>query len=90
MTSSRDFELIMAGYGLTTAEIFYRLPDFPGLLQTYIWQDYDQAPDFPRLFKFLDFWKVALDGKLHSVVFNHNEMVEACNWRVCRQEIRFG
>ena len=54
-------------YRLTTAEILYRLPDHPKLLQTYIWQDLDLAPRFPVLRKFLDFWNRELDGKVHSV-----------------------
>lgn len=52
---------------LTTAEILYHMPDHPALLQTYVWQDYDLAPKFPALHKFLDFWEAQLDGKLHSV-----------------------
>ena len=52
---------------LTTAEILYHLPDHPRILQSYIWQDYDLAPRFPVLRKFLDFWSANLDGKLHSV-----------------------
>ena len=52
---------------LTTAEILYHLPDHPSLLQSYIWQDYDLAPDFPMLRKFLDFWARNLEGRLHSV-----------------------
>lgn len=59
--------LQMRDYRLTTAEIIYHLPDHPGLLQTYIWQDYDLAPAYPVLRKFLDFWTVNLDGPLHSV-----------------------
>jgi len=54
-------------YRLTTAEILYRLPDHPEILQTYIWQDLDLAPRYPVLRKFLDFWDRELDGKLHSV-----------------------
>lgn len=57
----------LAGYSLTTAEIFYRMPDHPGLLQSYVWQDYDQAPDFPVLETFLEFWRREIEGKLHSV-----------------------
>jgi uncharacterized protein Usg len=52
---------------LTTAEILYHLPDHPSLLQSYIWQDYDLAPHFPTLRKFLDFWARNLEGRLHSV-----------------------
>ena len=54
-------------YRLTTAEILYRLPDHPALLQTYVWQDLDLAPRYPALRKFLDFWSRELEGKLHSV-----------------------
>ena len=57
----------MNDFRLTTAEIFYHMPDFPTLLQSYIWQDYDIAPKFPTLLKFLDFWSKELDGKVHSV-----------------------
>lgn len=54
-------------YRLTTAEILYHMPDHPDLLQSYIWQEYDMAPKFPVLKKFLDFWAREIDGKLHSV-----------------------
>ena len=55
------------GYRLTTAEILYHRPDHPALLQSYVWQEYDLAPQFPVLNKFLRFWTSELDGKLHSV-----------------------
>lgn len=45
---SRDFVLQLEGYGLATAEILYRMPDHPGLLQTYLWQEYDLCPRFPN------------------------------------------
>ena len=54
-------------YRLTTAQIVYRLPDEPDTLQTFIWQKFDIAPEFPELSKFLDFWRLELEGELHSV-----------------------
>ena len=59
--------LQLRDYRLTTAEILYHLPDHPGLLQSYIWQDLDLAPGFPVLHRFLDFWRRELDGAVHSV-----------------------
>ena len=47
----------LEGYSLTTAEIIYRMPDAQTLLQSYVWQDYDMAPRFPKLGKFLEFWE---------------------------------
>ena len=61
------FDKQLRDYRLTTAEILYHLPDHPSLLQSYVWQEYDIAPEFPILRKFLDFWTRNLEGKLHSV-----------------------
>jgi uncharacterized protein Usg len=62
-----DLRVQLTGYRLTTAEILYHMPDAPSLLQTFVWQEYDRDPDYPRLHRFLDFWTRNLDGKLHSV-----------------------
>ncbi|NND49141.1 MAG: Usg family protein [Rhizobiales bacterium] len=57
----------LAGYRLTTAEIDYWRPDHPNLLQQFIWQQLDLAPEFPVLTKFLKFWDNELEGRLHRV-----------------------
>ena len=69
------------GYRLTTAEITYRLPDRPILLQTYLWQDYDLAPRFPRLQEFFDFWEENLEGPLHSVRLASAKLVTPSQYR---------
>lgn len=76
-----DLELQMAGFGLTTADILYHLPDYPGLLQSYIWQRYDLAPDFPELNRFLDFWTATLDGPVHSVRVAHKGLISPAELR---------
>ncbi len=80
-TVSHDFQLRMKGYGLTTAEIHYHLPDHPCLLQLYIWQEYDLAPHFPELKSFLDYWTRELDGPLHSVRVAHHRLIKPAEWR---------
>ena len=62
-----DEKQTLRDYRLTTAEIIYHLPDHPDLLQSFVWQELDVAPDFPELRRFLEFWSRNLDGKLHSV-----------------------
>jgi len=57
----------LEGYRLTTAEILYHLPDHPHLVQSFIWQELDLAPQFPVLRKFLAFWESNIEGRLHSV-----------------------
>jgi uncharacterized protein Usg len=85
---SRDFLLQVEGYGLTTAEIHYRLPDHPALLQTYLWQEYDLAPGFPILSRFLDHWRRELEGALHSVRVAHRRLIRPSEWRAVDGIIR--
>lgn len=76
-----DFRNQLAGYGLTTATILYRLPDHPALLQSFIWQEYDLAPRFPNLHDFLDFWRREIEGKLHSVRVAHSKLLKPAEIR---------
>jgi uncharacterized protein Usg len=63
-------------YRLTTAEILYRLPDHPSVLQTFIWQNLDIAPLYPELHKFLDFWNREIEGSLYSVRVGSAKLVK--------------
>ena len=72
---SADFRKQVNGYGLTTAEILYRRPDHPWLLQTYVWQAYDLCPDFPELNQFLRFWQKSIEGALHTVTVAHSRLI---------------
>ncbi|MGB0499419.1 MAG: usg protein [Rubricella sp.] len=76
-----ETELMLAGHGLLTAQILYRMPDAPSLLQTYLWQEYDLAPEFGKLRGFLDFWERELEGPLHSVRYTHRTLIRPGEWR---------
>jgi len=71
----------LRGYRLTTAEITYRRPDHPSLLQQYIWQDLDIAPAFPVLTRFLRFWEDNLEGRLYAVTVASAELVRPAEFR---------
>lgn len=75
-----------AGYGLTTARILYRMPDHRDILQTYLWQDYDLAPKFPALLRFLAFWEAKLEGPLHSVAISHHRLLTPVDLRLAAAE----
>jgi len=85
---SNDFRRQIEGYGLTTANIIYRLPDHPSLVQSYIWQDYDLHPHFPELRKFLDFWVRKIEGALHSVTVAHSGLIKPAELRYAKTEWR--
>jgi uncharacterized protein Usg len=83
-----DFQKMLQDYRLTTAEILYRLPDHPVILQTYLWQELDIAPEFPVLKKFLDFWERSIEGKLFSVKVASCEIIKPSDMRFYDAEFR--
>ena len=84
----KDVEkLLVHNYRLTTAEILYRLPDHPAILQSYIWQELDIAPKFPVLRKFLTFWERELEGKLYSVKVASSELIRPAQFTSCKGEL---
>lgn len=85
----RAFVKMVEGYGLTTANILYRLPDHPAIVQSYVWQDYDLHPHFPQLRKFLDFWASSLEGKLHSVMVAHANLIRPAEFTMVGDEFTF-
>lgn len=87
LKSKTAFELQLAGYGLTTAKIFYHMPDHPHLLQLFVWQDYDIAPDFPALYRFIKFWQRKIEGPLHSVSYAHHRLLGPSDWKNVTGEI---
>jgi uncharacterized protein Usg len=68
-------------YRLTTAEILYHMPQYPDLLQSYLWQSLDRVPDFPKLNSFLTRWESRLEGKLHSVRIGYVGIIQPMDWR---------
>lgn len=77
-----ELELQLRDYRLTTAEILYHMPDHPDILQSYIWQEYDLAPKYPELYRFLGFWVQKLDGRLHSVYVASRKLVTGADIRM--------
>ena len=77
----------LQGFKLTTAQIYYHLPDHPNLLQEFIWQHYDKAPKYPKLLGFLDFWAHEIEGTLHSVYVAKKQLIKPTDSRFADIEI---
>ena len=86
--ADRDFLSQLQGHSLTTAEILYRMPDQPALIQSYLWQEYDIAPAFPKLINFLNFWTESLDGPLYRIQVAHRQLVRPAEIRFLDGEFR--
>ena len=78
----------LEGYGFATAEIFYHLPDYPHIIQTFVWQQLDLFPHLPKLRTFLDFWQAKLDGPLHSVKVMRGQIIKPAGLRAISGEFR--
>ena len=84
----KTFESTLRGYRLMTAEILYHMPDHPELLQTFIWQEFDLAPRFPELNRFLEFWVRTLDGPLFRVTVAHKTLIGPADLKAVDGEFR--
>jgi uncharacterized protein Usg len=82
--AARDLE----GFGLTTAQIVYRLPDHHDVLQEFLWQRYDLFPTFPNLEKFLAFWQEEIEGPLYSVTVAHARLIRPTEIEALRSATR--
>jgi len=80
-----SLELRLKGFQRTTAEITYHMPDHPHLLQEFIWQHLDQAPKYPKLHKFLDFWQRELDGPIHTVRVMSSKLLKPAEFKIVEQ-----
>ena len=76
-----EFLKQLQGYGLSTVEISYYMPDHPALVQLFVYQHYDVAPKFPVLRDFLDHWRREIEAALHSVRVAHHHLIGPAEWR---------
>ncbi|MCH8685156.1 usg protein [Pedomonas mirosovicensis] len=86
--NSTEFELRLKGYSLLTAEILYWMPDHHDLLQSFVWQTLDIAPRFPRLHRFLDYWREHIEAPLHSIQITHASLVTPAEMKLVGSEFR--
>ena len=85
---TRDFEDQLRGGRLTTAEVLYYIPDHPKLLQSFLWQTVDIAPEYPRIQQFLEFWRREIDAVIHSVAISTVGIVSPAKVRLAAFEGR--
>ena len=83
MTRTGDlaFARQLEGYGLSTVQVHYFMPDHPSLLQAFVMQQYDLAPTFPELDRFLAYWRREIEAVLHSVQVAHKHLIGPAEWR---------
>ncbi len=83
-----ELERQLRGSRLTTAEVLYFMPDHPALLQRFLWQTDDVAPEFPRVHRFLEFWRLEIEAVIHSVTVSAVGLVTPAKLRIASFEGR--
>ena len=74
----------LRGERLTTTQVLYYMPDSPSLLQEFVWQTLDLAPEYPRIHRFLDFWRREIDAVIHSVTVGSAGLVAPAQLTVAK------
>jgi uncharacterized protein Usg len=76
-----DFRLqYERGYRLTTIEVIYYRPDFNSLLQEFVWQTMDLPPQFPRIHRFLDHWRVNVQATIKDILLSTTDPLGASRY----------
>ena len=70
-----DTKLQLEGYLLTTAENLYCMTEHQWLIHNFIWQFYDLALRYPKLYEFLDYGRVNIAATIHSVAVMRRERI---------------
>ena len=55
---------------LTTVKVLYFLPDYNSIIQEFVFQQYDTLPEYPKLKKFIRFWRKNIEAEIHRVDFS--------------------
>lgn len=84
-SSESDLLRQLRGERLTTTEVLYYMPDHPALLQRFLWQTLDLAPEFPRIHRFLDFWRAEIEAVIHSVTVSAAGLVAPARLDIARE-----
>lgn len=53
---------------LITIDVFYYLPDYPLLIEEFMWQVEDIIPEIKRVKKFILFWERNIDADIQEIM----------------------
>ena len=52
---------------LVSLRVFYYMPDYRDLIQEFMWQTVDVKPKYPRVNRFLNYWKDNIDAVIADI-----------------------
>jgi uncharacterized protein Usg len=54
-----------------TVDVLYYLPDYPSIVEEFIWQTPDLWPEIPRIHEFLGYWHENIEATIEKVYVFH-------------------
>lgn len=78
---SQDFNDRLRGHTLVTLNVIYYMPDHRHVLNEFIWQTQDISPKYPRIRKFLDFWRTDIDAVIKEVLMSEYDRLKPSEYR---------
>jgi len=66
-------EMIIKRKQLVLLNVNYYLPDYTSIIQEFIWQTKDVAPELPRVHKFLNFWHHNIEAVISEVFVTYDD-----------------
>ena len=65
---------IIEKWTVASVQVIYYIPDYPHIINEFMWQTDDQRPDFPRIGRFLNYWDRYIDGPIKEVyIYDHDK-----------------
>ena len=52
---------------LVSLRVYYYMPDYRDLIQEFMWQTMDIKPKYPRVSKFVNYWKENIEAVIADV-----------------------
>jgi len=59
--------MILLRKSIVTVDILYWMPDYTNVLQEFVWQTSDIVPGYPRVHRFLIYWKENIEAVISEV-----------------------
>jgi uncharacterized protein Usg len=80
-----DFEArLSAGYSMVTVSVLYWMPDHRNLLNEFVWQTLDLRPRYPRVERFIDYWRREIEAVINEVRITDGPILSPADWRTAK------
>lgn len=64
--------IVHLDYKVVTVQVYYFIPDYRSLINEFIWQTLDLRPRYPRIHRFLDFWRREIDAVIKEIIISES------------------